>query len=365
DLYEVAGHTSSFGHPTWRDSHASADATAPAVQALLDAGADLVGLVKMDQLAYSLIGDAGEGDPPLNLTDPRLFCGGSSSGSAAAVAAGMVDFALGTDTAGSVRVPAAVCGVLGIRPTHGAIRADGVLPLASSFDVPGLFAADAGVLADACGVIATGNGLASPSQITRVLFASDVFAGTDPQTAQAGEAVARRAFEVAGGAVGEAYLAPFTSAEVGDLFARIQSREIWAEHADWVNRHGEDLTLDVQNRLNRCRTLSEDGPDVQAADLAGRVDYSRRFAELVEPGTAVVVPVLPGHGPHRSWNAEALAQFRTGCFRLTAPSSLTGAPQVVWNVGSGDRSIGIGLLGAPGDDGALLDLLRLLSRSGG
>ena len=138
DLMSITGHISSFGHPRWRATHPPGTRTAPAVSRLLDAGASIRGMAKLDQLAYSLIGNAGEGTPPRNALYPDRFTGGSSSGSAAAVAAGLADIGIGTDTAGSVRVPAASCGLFGLRPSHGSVETEGVLPLAPSFDVVGI-----------------------------------------------------------------------------------------------------------------------------------------------------------------------------------------------------------------------------------
>lgn len=169
DLFAIAGHVSSFGHPRWRDTHPESGSTAPVVENLLEAGATMVGLAKLDQLAYSLIGDAGEGKAPINSLYPGRFTGGSSSGSASAVAGGLCDFGIGTDTAGSIRVPAASCGLFSIRPTHGVIDLAGVLPLAPSFDVVGLLARDVAVLRDTFQA-ALGKTASSSSPVRRVIL---------------------------------------------------------------------------------------------------------------------------------------------------------------------------------------------------
>lgn len=372
DLFEIAGHTPSFGHPRWRDTHDSSTTTAPAVQALLDAGADLAGMAKMDQLAYSLIGDVGEGRPPVNAADPALFCGGSSSGSAAAVAGGLVDFALGTDTAGSVRVPAAACGLVGIRPTHGAISSHGVLPLAPTFDAVGVLASTPESLAAAMHVLVPGLADKKYDGDVSVHLASDVFFRVDDETA----AVARRfadrlATQFGGtqfggtqfdGTVSDIEFGSFTDAHTGDLFARIQSREIWQHHSEWVTAQGSALAADVSTRLERCRELSGDAPELQDADIAERQAYCDRFDAAVPEGSVIVLPTLPEYGPQRSWTADQLIAFRGGCFRLTAPSSLRGAPQAVWSIRtSTGRSIGLSLLAAPGTDGLLLDAMLALA----
>ena len=162
DMTSVAGHVSSFGHPRWRATHGPGEENAPVLSGLLAAGASVAGLAKLDQLAYSLIGNAGEGAAPLNSRYPSRFTGGSSSGPAAAVAAGLTEAGLGTDTAGSIRVPAAACGLFGFRPTHGLVSTRGVLPLAPSFDVVGVLARRAAPLGQVMEVLLASSGAAQP-----------------------------------------------------------------------------------------------------------------------------------------------------------------------------------------------------------
>jgi amidase len=190
DLMSIARHTPSFGHPRWRATHSPSTETAPVVTRLLAAGASVTGLAKLDQLAYSIIGNAGEGTPPRNALYPGRFTGGSSSGSAAAVAAGLTDVGIGTDTGGSIRVPAASCGLFGLRPSHGVIGAQGVLPLAPSFDVVGIMARDAGTLHRAFGVLSA-SPPARPGQVREVRVASDCLRTLSPAAAEAVQLTAR------------------------------------------------------------------------------------------------------------------------------------------------------------------------------
>ena len=147
DIYDVAGHKTGFGSPDWFATHDAAVATAPVVQRLLAAGAHMVGKTHTDELTYSLYGENAHYGTPVNVNAPGRIPGGSSSGSAAAVAAALVDFALGSDTGGSVRAPASFCGIYGMRPTHGRVPLAGACPLAASFDTAGWFARDAALLA--------------------------------------------------------------------------------------------------------------------------------------------------------------------------------------------------------------------------
>ncbi len=360
DLFSLKGHRSSFGHRLWRSTHAEATTTSTILNRLLDAGADLIGLAKMDQLAYSLIGNVGEGVPPRNATDGGLFCGGSSSGSAAAVAAGLADVGLGTDTAGSIRVPAAACGLHSIRPTYGLIDPNGVIPLAPSFDVVGLLGLRASTIADVLRVIAPGS--VSNGAPVAVKLAVDVFGLADSDTNRVGRAVAEAAAEITAVPLEEIEFGQFTSVDAGDLFARLQGREIWSIHGRWVEEHSAALADDVRLRLERCENLSQDSAISKRQDYRERQSYVEEFTAAVEPGTVVVLPVMLEHGPMRKWSDEQLAEFRVGCFRLAAPSSLTGAPQAVFSVcrDGGSRSVGVALLAAPGSDFPLLELMTSL-----
>ena len=147
DTIDVAGFKTGCGNPTWRDSHPAAVVHAVCVEQLLLAGARCVGKTISDELAFSLLGENHFYGTPLNARAPDRVPGGSSSGSASAVACGLVDFALGTDTGGSVRVPASNCGIWGFRPSHGFVSVAGVNPLAPSFDTVGILAQNADVLA--------------------------------------------------------------------------------------------------------------------------------------------------------------------------------------------------------------------------
>ena len=142
DVFDIAGHRTGNGHPRLARDPSTAERTASAVERLLAAGARMVGKTYCDELTYSINGENVHYGTPVNPKAPGRIPGGSSSGSAAAVSGGLVDFALGTDCGGSVRIPASYCGIYGIRTSHGLVPADGVVPLAPSFDTVGWFARD-------------------------------------------------------------------------------------------------------------------------------------------------------------------------------------------------------------------------------
>src|SRR5271166_643281 len=184
DLFDIAGHVTGAGNPDWLALHPPAGRTAPVVQALVDAGADMVGKTHTDELSRGIFGENAHYGTPINPRAPGRVPGGSSSGSAAAVAGGLVDFALGTDTGGSVRIPASFCGIFGIRPTHGRLSLEGVVGQAPSFDTVGWFAREAEILARV-GEVLLGAQVVRAPRPRRLIVATDAFAIAEGATAAA------------------------------------------------------------------------------------------------------------------------------------------------------------------------------------
>jgi amidase len=378
DMIAVEGHVASFGHPRWRATHQPDSRTAPLVSRLLAAGASVAGLAKLDQLAYSLTGNVGEGIAPVNSAYPDRFTGGSSSGPAAAVAAGLADIGIGSDTAGSIRVPAAACGLLGLRPSHGLLSLEGVLPLAPSFDVVGILTRDPGLLGQVLDVLlsetdpadpagpagaaghASPGGPGDPAHLAawQVHVPAELPAGTSAEVAQAVPAVAAAIAEIAGGSVTKIAMSALISAEAADLCARIQAREVWPAHGAWLTENRDVLADDVRARVARAEALST-AADADAhgrADEAGRRQFRAALDEVAPPGSIVVLPVMAGLTPLRSAGPDELAAFRASTLRFTAPAGLAGRPEVViavHHLASGKR-FGIGLIGARFADAGLL-----------
>src|SRR5690349_14616522 len=183
DLFDVAGRPTGGGNPDWARQNPVPERHAWAVQTLLDAGATLIGKTITDEVSLGILGENAFDGTPHNPAAPGHVPGGSSSGSASAVAQGLCDTALGTDTGGSVRVPASFCGLYGIRPTHGRLDLSGMLPQAPSSDTAGWFARDATTFARVSSVML---GEAIPDTLPdRLIVATDALALADPETAAA------------------------------------------------------------------------------------------------------------------------------------------------------------------------------------
>jgi len=355
DIYDVAGHQTGFGSPDWLATHDAASATAPAVQRVLDAGARMVGKTHTDELTYSLNGENAHYGTPVNVNAPGRIPGGSSSGSAAAVAAALVDFALGSDTGGSVRAPASFCGIYGMRPTHGRIPLAGACPLAASFDTAGWFARDAALL-ERVGRVLLADDSAAP-QPRRWLLAQDAFALAGGAVTNALEPA------LAGLAVLLGKPRPVTVASEGlpqwfEVFRVLQGAEVWAQHGAWVTRVKPDLGPGVRQRMQWAATVT-------ASDAAParqrREEIARRMHALLDNGAVLVLPTLPGIAPLRNTPAAESDDFRARALSLLCIAGLARLPQVSLPLAKLDGCpLGLSLIAASGNDTMLLEIARRL-----
>src|SRR6266403_3286318 len=242
DLFDVAGFPTGGGNPDWARSNPVPTRHAWAVQWLLEAGATLIGKTITDEVSLGIVGENAFYGTPLNSRAPARVPGGSSSGSAAAVAAGLCDTALGTDTGGSVRVPASFCGLYGIRPTHGRLDLAGMMSQAPSSDTTGWFARDAGTFARVSAVML---GEAIPDQLPqRLVVATDAFALADPEAAAALEPMVARLRALVD-EVREEAMAPPGLAAWARAQRTLQPHEAWLTFQDWVDRTNPRFAFSV------------------------------------------------------------------------------------------------------------------------
>ena len=355
DLISIANHTSSFGHPKWRAAHEASKVTAPVVTRLLGAGAEMVGITKMDQLAFSVMGNAGEGEPPLNSLYPERLTCGSSSGSASAVAGGVTDIGIGTDTGGSIRVPAAACGLFSIRPTMGRIDASGTIMMARSFDVIGILTRDPALLLMAFTVLRQQPSTKTP--IKKILVPDDCMELVESKAREALTSSASKIAMQIGAKIEKIEFGSFVDQSAVEIFSRIQGREIWKEHSEWISKNWDYFELGVRKRLERAKSLAESTKEEKNEDIAALNDYRRRYNQLVASGSVIAIPIMPNLPPKRTSSADESADFRRMALSFNSPGSLTGCPEVVVPVKHPATGLtyGLGLLGARNQDEAILN----------
>ena len=293
DLLDVAGHPTGGGNPDWARRHPIPTRHAWAVQRLLDAGATLIGKTVTDEVSLGILGENPFDGTPLNPKAPGRVPGGSSSGSASAVAQGLCDTALGTDSGGSVRVPASFCGLYGIRPTHGRLDLSGMMPQAPSSDTIGWFARDAATFARVSEVLL---GEPIPESLpTRLVMAVDAFGFADADTAAALEPMVQTLSAVVRD-VREDLLAPPGLSAWSRAQRTLQPHEAWLTFRDWLDRDNPRLQWSVARGLVLGSTIPES--ERRWADLM-RAEARARLAWLVPPGTILCMPTTPFPAPQK------------------------------------------------------------------
>jgi amidase len=352
DLFDIAGFVTGGGNPDWLASHPPAAATAPVVQKLLDAGATLAGKTHTDELSRGIFGENGHYGTPINPKAPGRVPGGSSSGSAVAVAGKLADFALGTDTGGSVRVPASFCGIYGFRPTHGRLPFDGVLPQAPSFDTVGWFASTPRLLAEIARVLLSIDSDRAPA-CRRLIIAEDAFAVADAETREAlTPAVGRLAALIEKCETRALSSTPLT--EWMRHQAALQGREAWITFGKWIDAHNPRFAFEVADNFLRGARVSD--PQIEAA-ARFRDDRRAELAQLLDSETVVCLPTTPFPAPARGQSRSTMWKLRERVITLTCIAGMIGAPQLNVPTAVVDGlPIGLSLLAAPGRDEMLLAL---------
>lgn len=361
DLFDLAGHVTTYGNPDWARTQPRATATAPAVLALLEAGAALRGKTRTVELAYGLTGENIWHGTPLNPAAPDRFPGGSSCGSAAAVAAGLVDFALGTDTGGSVRIPASYCGVFGLRPSWGSVPLTGACGLGPSFDTCGWFARDAATMERVGDVLLPADVAGGP--LGPVLKVEDAWVNADPATASAlGPAMA--ALERVAGPALSLHVASEGLPVVAEHFRCMQAQEAWATLGAWITAHSPKFGPGVGERFNAARDMD---PARAAAARAFRRDFKRRMGALLAGGAVMAYPTSPMPAPRLTASQAEQNAVRENTMRVTAIAGLGSLCEVSLPMGRVEGApVGLSLVAAPGRDRALLALAtRLAAELGG
>ncbi len=355
---DVAGQVSTNGHPEWAASHAPAAANAIVVDALQEAGARLVGKTQMDEMAYSLLGANPHYGTPINPAARDRYPGGSSSGSAVAVAAGLVNFAIGTDTAGSCRAPAAFCGVFGFRSSHGAISTAGVIPLAPSFDVIGWFARDLGVMASVGDVLLPADKSAAP--LEEAVLVTQAFAGVETEFASPA-AAAIDALKSAMSWREATFDNELVKTAFGH-FRNLQAFEAWRSHGEWIAARKPHFGKGVEERFAFAAQVT---PEQKRAAETFRDEHRAPVDELFGDRGFLVEPTTPFRAPLLTETEETLDRRRYQMMRLFQLASFFGLPQISLPLPTQgaqfDAPVGLSLLGPRGSDRALLALAQRIS----
>ncbi|KAF9671309.1 hypothetical protein SADUNF_Sadunf12G0034000 [Salix dunnii] len=384
DLFEIEGYVSGFGHPEWAKTHKAASRTSLVLSTLVDGGATCVGKTVIDELAYSIHGENKHYGTPTNPAVPARVPGGSCSGAAVAVAANLVDFSLGVDTVGGVRVPAGFCGVVGFRPSYGAISKIGVLPVSASLDTVGWFAKDPNILRRVGHVLLQPafGGQRSPRKI---IMADDCFQLLKIPVDRVSQAVVNSTEKHFGRQVLkheilDVYLnskVPSlkefhnkkTNGEVKTSSIRLLANvmqllhryEFRSNHEEWINTEKPILDPDLLAQMNEIMKTSD-----AEIELCKSIREEMRLAinSLLKDDGILVLPTT-AYLPPKLGGKEILSEeYQSSSFSLLSIASLSGCCQVTVPLGYYDKCpVSVSLIARHGNDRFLLDTLQTMYAS--
>lgn len=364
DLIDVAGHRTGCGNPTWAATHPPASVSAVCVDQLLEAGARCEGKTITDEVAFSLLGENHFYGTPLNPAAPSRVPGGSSSGSASAVACGIVDFALGTDTGGSVRVPASNCGLWGLRPTHGVASVAGVMPFAPTFDTVGLLARDTGILMQAATVL-LGIKKGSVSSTGTIYAIAEAFDAVDCEAQTSLDAAIQIIEQQCSFSVRKVSLRELCGESfAGDLsiwretFAIIRWAEVASSLGTWISEAKPVLGLDTAEAIKQANNL--DRRCLNAAN-ARREKLCARLHRALAGGNLLCLPTVPSIAPIKGSRIARTSSYYQRLLALTSIAGIGRLPQLTMPLAtSGGAPIGLSIIGAPYDDVRLIEIAQFV-----
>jgi len=362
DVIDVAGYKSGCGNPTWRDTHPAAVVHAPCVALLPVAGGRAIGKTVSDQLAFSLLGENYHYGTPLNPKAADRVPGGSSSGSASAVACGFAEIALGTDTGGSVRVPASNCGIYGFRPSFGLISVAGVMALAPTFDTIGVFSADAAILARAASTLLSCD-LPASEQAGTLHLLTDAFTQADADVQQALVEPVQALRGRLGSRVRETSLHDIVGGDGDfptwfDTYCVLQWAEIRSNLGPWIAEAKPEFgvaiaaSFDLTVLLDRSRI---------AAAARRRETLFHRLQAFLGPNDLLCMPTAPTLAPLKGQLLPRTSGsgYYSRALAMTSVAGIGRLPQVSLPLGSADGvPVGLSLLAGNGRDPFLLSLVR-------
>ncbi len=354
DLFDVAGHPTGAGNPDWLISHPLPETHSPVIALLLEQGAELCGKTLTDELAYSIHGHNIHYGMPINSAAPERIPGGSSSGSVAAVAARLVDFALGTDTGGSTRVPASYCGVWGLRTTHGLLSREGLVPLHPSFDTVTWFAHEPDIFARVAEVLLPVSDFAPK----RVLCLDDAWRLADDSFQSALAAVRKTLAELLNTDAVDQPISATSLDEWRQVYVTAGAFEGWQVHGAWISAHSPKFAPPITARWEAAAKITSQQSTTAQLRWA---EIRKHVRGILGSDTVAILPSAASVAPLRTAANATIEETRIRTMQICCIAGLSGLPQV--SIPMTDPTglpVGISLLGPEGSDRALIRLATQL-----
>lgn len=347
DMCKIKGLKTSCGNPDFYHKCSIAEDHAPFLNELLNNGAVLKGITICDEFFYSLIGENGHYGTPNNLNAPGCVPGGSSSGSAAALTENLYDFSIGSDTGGSVRIPASFCGLMGIRPTHDRINTNGVYPMAPSFDTVGWFAKKIEVFQKIGDVLLNKNET-SKANFKKYVIAEDLLeiAETEVQNEF------KKFIDLKLPGISNVRLSTHTKSEIADNFRILQGNEVKENVLPWITKNKPTISPEINARIDMASKITND--EVKLAKTF-RNKLVKEVENSLPEGVIAIFPTAPFSAPVCGQDDASLGSYRKKLMEMTSIAGMTYRPQISLPcLKNKNRPVGISLLGWKYSDEILL-----------
>ena len=352
DMCDIKGFKSSCGNPDFYKHSIEALDYAPFLKKILNEGAILKGITICDEFFYSIIGENKHYGTPENLNSPNCVPGGSSSGSAAALTNHDFDFTIGTDTGGSVRVPASFCGVFGFRPTHGRIDLNKVYPMAKSFDTLGWFSNNKPNMLK-LGKIFFDNFREIQIEQKNILIPVDIVDDLDQDIKSQFYNYCEYKFKN----LKKVQLSSYKKSELADCFRVMQGYEIKLNILPWIEKYDPKISTEINSRLKMAKIITKNMYD-DAINL--RKEFISELDQNLPVESILIFPTIPFSAPIKGQSDDNLSELRKKVMEFTCIGGLSSRPQISIPKFKGSTGpIGLSVLGNKNADETMLNNLNL------
>ena len=365
DNIDIAGHKTSYGSPSWKDKHDAPAYNALCIDQLLGAGATCLGKTISDEFTYSLDGENYFFGTPINPTVPDRIPGGSSSGSASAVACGLVDFSIGTDSAGSIRVPASLCGVYAMRPTMHRVSEAGVLPFMPSTSTVGALASDLNTLGKVMETLLRSENT-TPEKIQNIYLLEDAFAISDPKVAKAIrvkiDALSSRCdANIISITLNDIVKEPMTLDKLNtDALRPLQTFEFLNTVGNWIENESPDLSPFLAMRYETVRNF--DRKEVNDSLMLCEKMFNR-ITSFFQKSDLILFPTVPTIAPLKGAfeHMETAVDFYDRTMAITAFSGVARLPEITIPITTVDNApVGLSIAAGFYQDEFLISAVKQL-----